>query len=66
MNLVIAEKGLKIKNGIGKKFVEMVEEGLMTDNVICCAYKLALASGYAVQSAHLIINGAVIEKMTGY
>ena len=65
MNLAIAEEGLKIKNGVGTKFVEMIEEGLMADNVICRAYKLALASGWAVQSTLLAIEGAVIDKNDG-
>ena len=65
MNLSIAEEGLKIRNGAGIKFVEMIEERLMADNVIGRAYKLALASGWAVQSALLAIKGAVIDKNDG-
>jgi len=102
MNLAIAEEGLKIENGVGVKFREMVEEGLMADNIInragavyllggnkkqilgamynmvgsiagiiCdgakegCAYKLALASGWAVQAAILSMKGAIINKNDG-
>ena len=65
MNLAIVEEGLKIKNGVGTKFVEMIEEGIMADNIICRAYKLALASGWAVQSTLLAIEGAVIDKNDG-
>ena len=43
----------------------MIEEGLMANNVIGRAYKLVLASGWAVQSAFLTIEGAVVDKNDG-
>jgi len=50
MNLTIAEEGLKIKNGVGAKFVEMVEEGLMANNVIGRAQILCSAAAQARMS----------------
>jgi len=50
MNLAIAEEGLKIKNGISSKFVEMVEEGLMANNIIGRAQILCSAAAQARMS----------------
>ena len=50
MNLAIAEEGLKIENGVGAKFIEMVEEGLMANNVIGRAQILCSAAAQARMS----------------
>ena len=50
MNLAIAEEGLKIENGVGVKFREMVEEGLMADNIINRAQMLCAAASEARMS----------------
>ncbi len=50
MNLAIAEEGLKIENGVGVKFREMVEEGLMADNIINRAQMLCSAASEARMS----------------
>ena len=50
MNLAIAKEGLKIENGVGTKFIEMVEEGLMADNVISRAQILCSAASEARMS----------------
>lgn len=50
MNLAIAEEGLKIENGVGVKFKEMVEEGLMADNIINRAQMLCAAASEARMS----------------
>ena len=47
MNLAIAEEGLKIENGVGVKFREMVEEGLMADNIMNRAQMLCAAASEA-------------------
>ncbi len=50
MNLAIAEEGLKIENGVGAKFIEMVEDGLMANNVIGRAQILCSAAAQARMS----------------
>ena len=50
MNLAISEEGLKIENGVGVKFKEMVEEGLMADNIINRAQMLCAAASEARMS----------------
>ncbi len=56
MNLAIAEEGLKIENGVGVKFREMVEEGLMADNIINRAQMLCTAASEARMSGCVTIN----------
>lgn len=50
MNLAIAEEGLKIENGVSAKFVEMVEEDLMANNIIGRAQILCSAAAQARMS----------------
>jgi len=74
MNLAIAEEGLKIKNGIGIKFIEMVEEGLMANNVIgraqilCSSAAQARMSGsrYPVMSTAGSGNHGITAFLTPY
>ena len=44
MNLNIAKEGLTIKDGVGAKFMEMIAEGLMSDNMITQAQVLCAAA----------------------
>ena len=44
MNLNIAKEGLTIKDGVGAKFMEMITEGLMSDNMITRAQVLCAAA----------------------
>ena len=50
MNLNIAKEGLTIKDGVGAKFMEMITEGLMSDNMITRAQVLCAAASEARMS----------------
>jgi len=50
MNLNIAKEGLTIKDGVGAKFMEMIIEGLMSDNMITQAQVLCAAASEARMS----------------
>lgn len=50
MNLNIAKEGLTIKGGVGAKFMEMITEGLMSDNMITQAQVLCAAASEARMS----------------
>jgi L-cysteine desulfidase len=50
MNLNIAKEGLTIKDGVGAKFMEMITEGLMSDNMITQAQALCAAASEARMS----------------
>lgn len=50
MNLNIAKEGLTIKDGVGAKFMEMITEGLMSDNMITQAQVLCAAASEARMS----------------
>lgn len=47
MNLKIAQEGLTIKFGVGAKFTEMINEGIMSDNMITRAQVLCSAASKA-------------------
>lgn len=50
MNLKIAQEGLTIKSGVGTKFAEMVNEGIISDNMITRAQVLCAAASEARMS----------------
>jgi len=50
MNLNVAKEGLTIKDGVGAKFMEMITEGLMSDNMITRAQVLCAAASEARMS----------------
>jgi len=50
MNLNIAKEGLTLKDGVGAKFMEMITEGLMSDNMITQAQVLCAAASEARMS----------------
>lgn len=50
MNLNIAKEGLTIKDGVGAKFMEMITEGLMSDNMITRVQVLCAAASEARMS----------------
>ena len=50
MNLKIAQEGLAIKSGVGVKFIEMIKEGIMSDNMITRAQVLCAAASEARMS----------------
>jgi len=50
MNLKIAKEGLTIKNGVGSRFMEMIDEGLMSNNMMTRAQVLCAAASEARMS----------------
>jgi len=50
MNMEIAQEGLMIKSGVGTKFIEMIDEGIMSDNMITRAQVLCAAASEARMS----------------
>jgi len=50
MNMKIAQEGLTIKSGVGTKFIEMIDEGIMSDNMITRAQVLCAAASEARMS----------------
>ena len=50
MNMKIAQEGLTLKSGVGTKFIEMIHEGIMSDNIITRAQVLCAAASEARMS----------------
>jgi len=50
MNMKIAQEGLTIKSGVGAKFTEMINEGIMSDNMVTRAQVLCAAASEARMS----------------
>jgi len=50
MNMEIAQEGLTIKSGVGAKFTEMINEGIMSDNMVTRAQVLCAAASEARMS----------------
>jgi len=50
MNMEIAQEGLTIKFGVGVKFTEMINEGVMSDNMVTRAQVLCAAASEARMS----------------
>jgi len=50
INMKIAQEGLTLKLGVGTKFIEMIHEGIMSDNMITRAQVLCAAASEARMS----------------
>ena len=50
MNMEIAREGLTIKSGVGTKFIEMIHEGIISDNMVTRAQVLCAAASEARMS----------------
>jgi len=44
MNMKIAQEGLTLKSGVGTKFIEMIHEGIISDNMVTRAQVLCAAA----------------------